>query len=101
MELDGGMRVDVEGGKVRDKRAKLHTWTRHNGDAQKFAIHPTGKYTCVIFTKGWKVLDVEGGKIHENGPDIHLWDKHLGGAQQFQLIDAQTGKPIDFTKYLD
>ncbi|HKK60557.1 MAG TPA: RICIN domain-containing protein [Salinivirga sp.] len=101
MELHGGMRVDVEGGNVRDKRTKLHTWTRHNGDAQKFAIHPTGRYTCVIFTKGWKVLDVEGGKIHDNGPDIHLWDKHLGAAQQFQLIDAETGKPIDFTKYIN
>jgi hypothetical protein len=101
MELHGGMRVDVEGGNVRKKGNKLHTWTRHNGDAQKFAIHPTGKYTCVIYTKGYKVLDVKGGKINDNGPDIHLWDKHLGAAQQFQLIDAETGKPIDFTKYID
>ena len=100
MELDRGLRVDVEGGKVHDKRAKLHTWSRHNGDSQKFAIRPTGRYTCVIFTKGWKVLDVEGGNIHDDGADIHLWDKNLGGAQQFQLIDAETGKPIDFSKYL-
>ena len=99
-ELDGGLRIDVEGGNVNDKGTKLHTWTRHNGDAQKFAIHPTSRYTCVIYTKGWKALDMEGGEYNTDGTDIHLWSPHFGAAQQFQLIDAATNKPIDFYKYI-
>jgi len=98
IEFEGGMRVDVKGGEIKTDRAKLQTWTAHGGDAQKFAIKPTGRNTCLIFSKGWKALDAEGGGINENGPDIILWGKHYGKSQQFQLIDVETGKPIEFDK---
>lgn len=98
IELHGGMRLDVKGSKVKEKGALLHTWSRHGGDSQKFAIHPTGRETCIIYSKGWKTFDVRGGDIKDNGPDIILWDKHLKGSQQFKLIDAETGKPIRFDK---
>ncbi len=99
IEMDGGKRIDVLGGKTNVNRTGLHTWDAHNGHAQKFAIHPTGKYTCIILSKGWKALDVESGKINDNGPPIHIWDLHYGASQQFQFIDAKTGKLIDFSKF--
>ncbi|PWE00914.1 RICIN domain-containing protein [Marinilabilia rubra] len=103
-ELNNGqMRIDVSGGdkNMGRKDVKLSTWTPHGNDSQKFAIRPTGKYTCIIFSKGWKAFDIEGGKYNENSADIQLWDTHYEAAQQFQLIDTKTGKPIDFTKYFN
>ncbi len=101
IETDGGKRIDVKGAKIKEKGATLHTWDPHNGDSQKFAIHPTGKNTCTIQVKGWKALDVKGGDINDNGSAIILWNLHLKGSQQFQLIDAKTGKPIDFSDYIN
>ncbi len=98
LELDGGKRITVAGGKTSTNRTPLNTWDRNNSDGQKFAIHPTGRYTCIIVTKGWKALDIEGGKINENGIRLILWDQHYGPSQQFKLIDAATKKPIDFSK---
>ena len=98
-ELDGGKRIDVKGGKVNVNRTGLQTWDAgNNNKAQKFAIHPTGRYTCIIVSQGWKALDVEGGKINENGTRLILWDQHYGASQQFQLMNAATGKPIDFRR---
>ncbi|MBN2681482.1 MAG: RICIN domain-containing protein [Bacteroidales bacterium] len=97
IEMDGGKRIDVTNGEIKKKGTGLQTWDANTGDAQKFAIHPTGKNTCTIQVKGWKALDVKGGKIGDNGSIIQIWNLNLEGSQQFQLIDVKTNKPIDFT----
>ncbi len=93
------MRIGVDGdpGEIDHK---VITWTPHGGDPQKFAIHPTGSKTCVIYTTDWKTLDIEGWGYNEAGADIQTYDPHWKYNQQFQLIDAKTGKPIDFRKYI-
>ena len=97
--LEGGKHIDVMGGGINDNRTGLHVWDAgDNNKAQKFAIHPTGRYTCIIVSQGWKALDVRDGEINKNGPNIILWNQHYGVSQQFQLMDANTGAPIDFSK---
>jgi len=96
---NGSKRIDVHSGKVNVNGTGMGTWDPHGGVSQKFAIYPTGRYTCVITSHAKKALDVRGGKINEDGPDIIIWDMHYGASQQYQLIDS-SNKPIDFTKYL-
>lgn len=93
------MRIGVDG-VPSEKDNYLITWTPHGGDPQKFRIHPTGRNTCVIYTTGWKTLDIEGWGYNEAGADIQTYHPHWKYNQQFQLIDAKTGKPIDFRKYI-
>ena len=94
------MRIGVDGdpGEIDHK---VITWTPHNADPQKFAIHPTGSKTCVIYTTDWKTLDMEGWGYNKAGTDIQTYHPHWKYNQQFQLIDADTGKPIDFREYID
>ena len=101
LEMDGGKRIEIHSGEqnIGKNGAGMGTWDPHNGSGQKFAIHPTGRYTCVIFSYGWKAIDVHEGRINENGLALILWDAHLGGSQQFQLIDANTGHKIDFSQF--
>lgn len=93
------MRLGVDGNPS-EKDNYLITWTPHGGNPQKFRIHPTGRNTCVIYTTGWKTLDIEGWGYNEPGSDIQTYNPHWKYNQQFQLIDASTGKPIDFRKYI-
>jgi len=100
LELEGGKHVGVIGEHINVNGTGLHVSdTGNDNKAQKFAIHPTGRYTCMIVTQGWKALGVRESKINENDPDIILWDLHYGVSQQFQLMDAVTGAPIDFSSF--
>ena len=100
IELDGngGKRITVDGEKVSTNGAHLITWEKTASNAQKFAIHPTGRYTCIIVTPGWKALGMERSEINTNGTSIILWNMIYNGSQQFKLIDVTTGQPVDFSK---
>lgn len=100
IEMDGtaGKRISVVGGKVGTNGTKLVTADKDASNAQKFAIHPTGRYTCIIVTAGWKALGMERSEINTNGTPIILWDLIYNASQQYKLIDTATGQPIDFSK---
>lgn len=99
LELQGGKRIDVRGGNVGNNGSGLQVYEPNNDDGQKFEIKPTSRTTCVLLTKGGKALDVSGGEVTKNGAELILWDLHYGISQQFTLIDADSGRPIDFREY--
>ncbi len=100
IELDGKVakRISVAGAKLGTNGVQLITADRDASNAQKFAIHPTGRYTCIIVTPGWKALGMAHSEINTNGTPVILWDMIYNASQQYKLIDTATGEPVDFSK---
>ena len=101
IQSENGGRVLQTANNQQTNNTNIVIFQFNKGKGQKFAIKPTGNFTCVILSNGWKAVTIHQDAINESGKGILLWDQHNFASQQFQLIYAdgpKKGQPYQFYK---
>jgi hypothetical protein len=84
-------RIDIQGG-GKENGTSVKTWTRNQGNNQKFLFKHLGNGRFKIFDRNSGKAICLAGRKNANGTNVHIWDDHDGPWMEWYLIDTKTKK---------